>query len=450
MWHCAIINSSMSLKINSYKGARDLYPDDMALRNYIFAKWRQVVKLYGYREYMAPLLEPIEVYAAKSSQEIVSEQTYSFVDRGGRNVVIRPEMTPSISRMMAARRQETPLPARMFSIANFMRYERPQHGREREFWQLNFDLFGVDGLAADIEILEMASDLMTVFGATEEMFTIRLNDRQFINHMLTEYLGVNGDDVMAVIRLIDRYHKMSADDFMEQARELLGVTRGERLTHVLCAKSIADLPMELAECSQLARIQQIIDSFAESGPNNIVFDITLMRGFDYYTGVVFEVFDESPQNKRAIFGGGRYDGLVSLFGAESLPVVGAAPGETMVIEFLRAHNLIPGDIDKDESQLAILTMGDDEAVQYFSRVAASQLRDCGIPVSVDFSDRKLDKKTKAAVKMGFRFVAYVGQDEAATGLLTLKDLRSGEQSRLDIDGIIELYLTNIGEIDGVY
>lgn len=430
----------MSLKITSYKGTRDLYPDDMLLRNYIFSKWRQVVELYGYREYMAPLLEPLEVYAAKSSEEIVSEQTYSFMDRGGRNMVIRPEMTPSISRMVAARRQETPMPARLYSIANFMRYERPQKGREREFWQLNFDLFGVNGLTAEIEVLELASDLMTVFGATEEMFTIRINDRRFINHMLTSYLGLSSELVMPAIRLIDGFHKIPLDEFKVKSAEVLGGDVAERLTQVLQVRSIDDLPSDLAGCDELATIRRVVDSFAESGPTNVVFDITLMRGFDYYTGLVFEVFDESPDNKRAIFGGGRYDGLVALFGAEPLAVVGAAPGETMVMEFLKAHNLIPDFTKVGNDKLAILPMSDDPSISYFARVIARQLRDAGVAVSVDFTDRKPDKKTKVAVKMGVRFVIYIGDDEAETGLLSIKDLQSGEQSRMAIDDIIELYL----------
>ncbi len=157
----------MSLSTSSYKGTRDLYPEDMRVRNYIFSKWRQVVESFGYEEYDAPMLEPLELYAAKSGQEIVNDQTYRFTDRGEREVAIRPEMTPSVARMVAARRQEIALPARLYSISNFMRYERPQKGREREFWQLNFDLFGVEGIKADIEILSLSSAVVKSFNATD-------------------------------------------------------------------------------------------------------------------------------------------------------------------------------------------------------------------------------------------------------------------------------------------
>ena len=181
----------MSLNLSSYKGTRDLYPVDMMQRNYIFDGWRNVVEQYGYQEYMAPLLEPIDIYAAKSGEEIVNEQTYSFQDRGGRQMVIRPEMTPSITRMVAARRQEMPMPARLYSIANFMRYERPQHGREREFVQLNFDLFGIDNIYAELEIINMSHDVLTCFGATQDMFTIKVNDRQLTNFIMRDYLGLD-------------------------------------------------------------------------------------------------------------------------------------------------------------------------------------------------------------------------------------------------------------------
>ena len=167
-----------------YKGTRDYYPEDKRVQNYIFATWRAVVERYGYQEYGAPLLEPLEVYAAKSGQELAGEQTYTFTDRGDRVVAIRPEMTPSISRMVAARRQELAYPARLYSIANFMRYERPQRGREREFWQLNADIFGVEGAAADAEIITIAYEVMKAFGATDDMFVIKMNNRRLIDYMM--------------------------------------------------------------------------------------------------------------------------------------------------------------------------------------------------------------------------------------------------------------------------
>ena len=180
-----------TLSSQPYKGTRDYYPEDKRVQNYIFETWKKVAESFGYEEYGAPLLEPLDIYAAKTGQEIVNEQTYTFTDRGDRTVAIRPEMTPSVSRMIARRQQETGFPARWYSIANFMRYERPQRGREREFWQLNADIFGVAGIEADAEIIKMADAIMKAFGATSKMYTIRVNDRNLINYMMHDYLGLN-------------------------------------------------------------------------------------------------------------------------------------------------------------------------------------------------------------------------------------------------------------------
>lgn len=169
-----------SLSTQSYKGTRDYYPEDKRLQNYIFGVWRRVAEGFGYEEYGAPLIEPLEIYTAKSGQELAGEQTYLFEDRGGRTVAIRPEMTPTISRMVAARRQELAMPARLYSIANFMRYERPQRGREREFWQLNADLFGVEGAQADAEIIELSHASIMGFGASQDMFRVRVNNRHLV------------------------------------------------------------------------------------------------------------------------------------------------------------------------------------------------------------------------------------------------------------------------------
>ena len=212
----------MSLGLASLRGMRDLYPEDMRLREYIFAGWRKVVEQYGYEEYMAPMLEPLEMYAAKSGEEIVNEQTYAFSDRGERKVAIRPEMTPSVTRMVAARRQDMPLPIRLYSIANFMRYERPQHGREREFWQLNFDLFGEPGIAGDTEIIHMAHDIVKEFGATDDMFTIKVNDRRLTNYIMSNYLGLNAEQGGHMIKLLDRFDKLPRETFDELAKEIIG------------------------------------------------------------------------------------------------------------------------------------------------------------------------------------------------------------------------------------
>jgi len=204
----------MGLSTQPYKGARDFYPEDMRLQKYIFGKWREVCERFGYEEYLAPLLEPTDVYLAKGNEEIVREQTYTFEDRGGRSVTIRPEMTPSISRMVAARRQEMGYPARLYSICNYMRYERMQRGRLREFWQLNADMFGVEGIAAEHEVVTMADQMILAFGAKRTMYEIRINSRRFVNYMLSEYFGFSDAETLTLVRLIDRIDKMSRAEFV--------------------------------------------------------------------------------------------------------------------------------------------------------------------------------------------------------------------------------------------
>jgi len=208
------------LSSESYRGARDWYPEDLRVRKYIFQTWRHVAKSYGYEEYDAPLLEPVEVYAAKSGDELVNDQTYQFIDRGDRQVAIRPEMTPSVSRMIAKHRQEIAYPARWFSIAQFMRYERPQRGREREFWQMNVDIFGVDNMQAEAEIIALGSRIMKAFGATDDMYTIRINNRQLINLMMAQFLELDAVQAQLMIRLFDRKNKIPPQAFRDQAIEI--------------------------------------------------------------------------------------------------------------------------------------------------------------------------------------------------------------------------------------
>lgn len=428
----------MSLSLSSYKGSRDLYPDDMRLRRYIFDGWREVVESYGYQEYMAPILEPLSVYAAKSGEEIVSDQTYAFTDRGGRQVAIRPEMTPSVTRMVAARRQEMPMPTRLYSIANFMRYERPQHGREREFWQLNFDLFGVPGLAGDTEIIKLSHDIIRHFGATDDMFTIKVNDRRLTDYIMTSYLGLNGDQSGMMIKLLDRFDKLPRDKFDDQAREIIGDDDNKlnRLGQILTTTTFDTLPDQVKNSPAAEPVQRVLDNLHELGVSNAVYDARLMRGFDYYTGIVFEAFDENPENRRSMFGGGRYDGLVALFGVETLPVVGAAPGETMFVEFLRAHDLLP----RLEStvDLAILPMSTDN--NNVATRSADELRQDSINVAVDYTDRKIDKKIKAAVKAGIEWLVFVGDEEAKSGMYHIKNTRTGEQQALSVDEIADLVI----------
>lgn len=418
-----------------YKGTRDYYPEDKRVQNYIFATWRRVVESYGYQEYGAPLLEPLEIYTAKSGKELADEQTYSFVDRGDRVVAIRPEMTPSISRMVAARRQELGYPARLYSIANFMRYERPQRGRDREFWQLNADIFGVDRLAADAEIIAMAHEIMTAFGARDDMFVIRINHRKLIDTAMSNYLGLDTTAAQQMTKLLDRRDKISPEDFVYQAAELFGDdadSHMSKLNNLLSVRSVAGLPVDLAQTVAADEMRRLLSMLERLSVKNIRFDMTLMRGLDYYTGMVFEVFDLHPDNNRSLFGGGRYDGLVGMFGVDPIATVGMAPGLSTTELFLRSHNLLPE--LEPATEIGIVVIDDDSLNG--ALLLARQFREEGVNVEVDVSGRSIDKQMKAIIKKRLPFMVFVGEAELRQEMFNLKDIATAEEERLSPERII--------------
>jgi histidyl-tRNA synthetase len=420
-----------------YKGTRDFYPEDKRVQNYIFSIWRKVAEAYGYEEYGAPILEPLEIYAAKSGQELANDQTYSFVDRGGRTVAIRPEMTPSISRMVAAKRQELAYPARLYSIANFMRYERPQRGREREFWQLNVDIFGDDGVSAEAEIITLSNDIMKATRAKPEDYVIRINNRKLINFMMAQYLGLDAVQAQFMIKLLDRKEKISQQDFIDQVTEVFGELADVGLPKIealLNATSMADLPIEIRDSAAVTEVQELFTLLERAGVKSLVFDITLMRGFDYYTGMVFEVFDTNPENNRALFGGGRYDGLVGLFGTEPISAVGVAPGGTTFLNFLESHNLMPKLNSTTDIYLSVLGDLTREATKL-----ANELRDENINVELDISGRKLDRQIKNVLKKKIPYILFLGEEEVKSGVYTLKNITKSKEFKLKFDEIVKLF-----------
>lgn len=285
----------MSLSTEPYKGVRDFYPEDMKIQNFIFKTWRDTVEKEGYEEYNASILEPAELYKSKTSEEIVSEQTFHFLDRGDREVVLRPEMTPTLARMVAGRRKSLKFPLRWYSIPNVFRYERPQKGRRREHWQLNADLMGVADTDGEVEIISLAYKIMKAFGARDEDFSIRINSRK----------------------------ALPAGTTMEDVRRM---DHGE------------DLNIKIEKTEE---IENLLIELDKAGVKNVEFDPKIMRGFDYYTGMVFEVFDTSPENNRSLFGGGRYDNLLEVFGVEPVPTVGFGMGDITINDFLETHKLGP-------------------------------------------------------------------------------------------------------------
>ncbi|TSC57934.1 MAG: histidyl-tRNA synthetase [Parcubacteria group bacterium Greene0416_79] len=307
--------SKNKLSTETYKGVRDFYPEDMAVQNYIFSVWRKVAERFRYEEYGASILEPAELYRTKGSDEIVNEQMFTFTDRGGREVALRPEMTPTLARMVAARRKALKFPLRWYAIANCFRYERPQRGRRREHWQLNCDLMGVSGVEGDVEIISLAHAIMKEFGARDEDFIIKISNRRKLENALLAN-RIAKENVPAIFRLLDKKGKMPEEERKSELEKL-----GYNKTTTISTGA------------------PDAENLRQRGITNIEFDSSIVRGFDYYTGMVFEVFDTSPESRRSLFGGGRYDNLLEMFGVEPIPTVGFGMGDVTIWDFLETHKL---------------------------------------------------------------------------------------------------------------
>lgn len=416
----------MTLSTQPYKGARDFYPEDKRLQNYMFGKMRDVCESFGYEPYDAPILEPTDLFLAKGNQEIIDEQTYTFADRANRSVTIRTEMTPTVSRMVAGRRQELGYPLRWYSIPNVWRYERMQRGRLREFWQLNVDIFGVEGVEADHEIILVADRILRAYGAKPDMYTIRINSRKLMAWLFREYLKLSETQEEMLVRLIDRMHKMEEQSFLAQADAILTPTQRETgaldsLMQLLKATKLADLPVGAEALPSVLELKQLQDLLEASQVTNVKFDISLMRGFDYYTDIVFEVFDEHPDNTRSMFGGGRYDGLVGMFGVEPVPTVGFGMGDVTLQNFLEVHNLIPK--LPTETDAYVVMLGDNTYEQ--AQRVLDDWRAEGLRFAIDMTGRKLDKQIKNAVKKGIDHVIFIGEAELQDDRYKLKNIVTG-------------------------
>jgi len=410
------------LSTDSYKGVRDFYPKDKFIHDYMVNTLSQTCETFGYEAYDASILEPAELYKTKTSDEIVNDQTYTFEDRGGREVTLRPEMTPTVARMVAGKSRELGFPLRWYSMPNCFRYERAQRGRLREFWQLNADIFGVPGVEADVEIIALAYKLLTSFGATENDFEIRVNDRRVFESIFDE-LDIDAGTRKGVMSLLDRRAKI---DNFESALEELAGNKASALLKLL--DSAATNPL----------LEDLQSRLVALGITNAMIDTTIVRGFDYYTGMVFEVFDTASENNRSIAGGGRYDALVEMFGVDAIPTVGFALGDVTMQDFLETHDLVPEYVSPTDFMICVL---DEDATEFADKVAM-QLRDQDINVAINYSYKKVGDQIKLADKKSIPFVACVGANEIESGKLAVKHLASGEQTELAVDKIADHIFTH--------
>ena len=427
-----MFNKPNKLSTDPYKGVRDFFPDEMSVEKKIFEIWRTVVEKYGYEEMAASVLEPAELYKAKTGEEIVNEQTYTFADRGDREVTLRPEMTPTVARMVAARRLELIFPLRWYSIPNLFRYEQPQRGRVREHWQLNADIFGVTSISAEIEIINIAYDIVRAYGLKDTDFEIRINNRKIMNYVTRDIFDLDEEKSKKISRLIDKKDKISPESFKNVAAEILGEARLDEFLALLGSKNFEEfasrLPQTKEEHEGLKEIKNVIVGLERLGINNTRFDQGLMRGFDYYTGIVFEIYDLNPANRRSVFGGGRYDDLLALFGGDKIPAVGFGAGDVIARDIMETYGTLPETTSSAEIMVCIVG---DQNTPYALEVA-QKMREKGMSVAVDMSGRKLGDQISNADKRGVLKVICVGDEEVRTGKLKLKELGSGNEEVLEV------------------
>jgi histidyl-tRNA synthetase len=426
---------SQVLSTQGYRGTRDFYPDLQRLRQWLNSKVKTTLEGYGYEEYDGPILEPLELYASKSSEEIVAEQLYSFEDRGGRRVGIRPEMTPTLARMVASKAKELVKPIRWYSIPTCMRYERPQRGRLREFSQLNVDLFGGNPLDEDIEILLTCHDLLVALGANASDFEIRVNHRGLVDDLLFGVLKLNESQKAPVLRLLDKKDKLSPEAFREEAAKLWLSEKDIATLEDFMSRPLEHIRPLLGENTEhLDAISARIASLCKLIPAQCIrFDATIMRGFDYYTGLVFEIYDTHPDNRRALFGGGRYDNLVGAFGTDALPGIGYGVSDVSLLNFMEVHQLTPKICKKTDVAVIRFSESDRTSALELSR----QLRAHGINTETTLLNTKFGKQIQWAEKTGAKAVVFRGEEELKNQTFCCKWLSSGVQESFPLEKLEE-------------
>jgi histidyl-tRNA synthetase len=401
------------------KGTRDFYPEQMAMRTWLYNTVRGVSESFGYQEWDAPFLETLELYAAKSGDELVKKQSYIFTDRGGDEIILRPELTPSLARMIAARQNELVFPARWWSFGPFWRYERPGRGRSREFFQWNIDMLGVNSPEADAELVAIAAAFLKAVDLTPMHSRIYVNDRRYMDAEFDK-LGIPPGKKADVFGLVDRRDKMDPKPWETDALEI-GLT-SQQLEGL---KSLLADGERWRKSEELARLFATIDSLGLK--DYVQFDPNIVRGLLYYTGTVFEAFDITGSVRRAILGGGRYDNLLRDVGGEPLSCVGFAMGDVVISLILQELGLLPP-LPVTPASVLVTIFSPDLLLASYS--LAADLRRAGLNVTCYPEPAKLPRQFKFADRMGMRVVLVIGPDEAENGKVTLKNLTNGTQETI--------------------
>ncbi len=430
----------MTLNKRPYKGTRDFFPKDKRQLDFLFDKMKETALSFGYEPYDGPILEEVDLYRAKSGEELINAQIYSFIDRGGREVAIRPEMTPTVARMVAQVHRETIRPIRWFTIVNLMRYERPQRGRLREHWQFNCDIFGPAEVLGEMEILQIIISLLNNFGADQSHFEILINDRRIVDFVFKKFMKLDDATASKLYKVLDRFKKEEKEIIEKLIQELSLGAQEKIFWDYVALKSFGDLINFLKGkgCEDLINIlNTFVNQMEDIGLlAYLKYDPTIVRGLDYYTGMVFEVFDKHPENKRALCGGGAFADLLKIFDEESLLGVGFGLGDVTLADFLISHNLMPS-FELPENDL-LLTFQDEKAKNMAFNLAP-KLRKKGLKVLTNLDSIKVKKVFPLAEKKGCSFVALFGEEEMNKGCVQIKNLKTKEQHEIKIQNIDEIY-----------
>ena len=407
----------MKKVIPSVKGTRDFYPEQMTIRVWLYNTMREVAESFGYLEYEAPILESLELYAAKSGDELVKEQSYVFTDRGGSQVTLRPELTPSLARMIAQKQNELSFPVRWWSFGPFWRYERPQKGRTREFFQWNVDMLGVALPEADAENAAVLATFFQRVGLSPAQVIIKVNNRRLIDDRF-DALDVPGDKRPAVSSWIDRREKMSPESWMDYGNEIgLSPEQINKIKEMLADKELWKLSSELTRFFAVIEALNLSPFFQ--------FDASIMRGLLYYTGTVFEAWEVGGDIKRSILGGGRYDNLTRDVGGDPIPGVGFAMGDVVISLILEKYDLLPQDLQVNPAPVLVTVFDEERLLESFK--LASELRRAGLNVICYPEAIKLQKQFRYADRIGARVTLVLGPDEVEQGRVAVKNLGKSEQ-----------------------
>lgn len=415
------------------KGFRDFLPEDWKVQQYIFDTWKKVCVSYGFDEYNGPILEDINIYN-KSGGDIgtLGKELYSFADRGERNIALRPEMTPTVGRMVAAYGKNYSKPIKWFSIAQFFRAENPQKGRGREFFQLNADIFGDESVYSDFEVISLAIDILKAFKADEKMFSVRINNRKFTDYYFTQHLNIKDKNlVQSLIRVIDASPKKDRQWFIDSIGSLSSDSSlVEKLDEYLALSSdkIVSFKNDSEGAADLVMLFELLK--AQGLDKYCVFDPYMARGFDYYTGMVFEVFDKNPSNSRSLFGGGRYDDLLDIFDQPKVPAVGFAPGDMTMRIFLDQWNLLDNSNNTGLIKYYIPVISEGCRLKVLE--IANHIRNSGFcSVRVGLKEESISKALSFANKNHIDKVVIMGDDEYKKGIYKVKSMETGEENSFD-------------------